>query len=150
ILFTFFSRHSAKSVSIDLIRTANMKHSKKIQQATFSLPLLVLSGCKSIPSYSGDYDNYTDKDEGTPLDQSKDQDICIRSTSTFFTLGTPAFIERAGSLYADQLFINDPLSQFSSRQNLLQHFQGMNKRVSNVNVKLLNTSYYQDSAYVHW
>lgn len=127
-----------------------MKHIKKILLATLSLPLLVLAGCKSIPSYSGDYAKSRNQIQGTALDQAKAQDLGIRFTSAFNTLGTPAFIERAGSLYADQLFINDTLSQFSSRQNLLQHFQGMNKRVSNVNVKLLNTSYYQDSAYVHW
>jgi len=65
-------------------------------------------------------------------------------------LGTPKFVENAGALYADQLFINDTLSQFSSRKKLLEHFHGMNQRVSNVTVSLLNTSSHQDSAYVHW
>lgn len=127
-----------------------MKHAKKILVAALSLPLLFLAGCKSIPSYSSDYAKARTNIQGVALDQAKAQDIGLRFTSAFNTLGTPAFIERAGSLYADQLFINDTLSQFSSRQNLLKQFEGMNKRVSNVSVKLLNTSYYRDSAYVHW
>src|SRR5690606_2944257 len=127
-----------------------MKYVKKILVASLSLPLLFLAGCKSIPSYSSDYAKARNNTQGVALDQAKAQDIGIRFTSAFNTLGTPAFVEQAGSLYADQLFINDTLSQFSSRQNLLAHFQGMNKRVSNVSVKLLNTSHYRDSAYVHW
>ncbi|MGE8557513.1 nuclear transport factor 2 family protein [Acinetobacter sp.] len=127
-----------------------MRLVKTLIATALSLPLLLLTGCKSIPSYSSDYAKARTNTQGVALDEAKALDIGTRFTSAFNTLGTPAFVERAGSLYADQLFINDTLSQFSSRQNLLQHFQGMNKRVSNVNVKLLNTSYYQDSAYVHW
>jgi len=127
-----------------------MKHAKKILVAALSLPLLFLAGCKSIPSYSSDYAKARTNIQGVALDQAKAQDIGLRFTSAFNTLGTSTFIERAGSLYADQLFINDTLSQFSSRQNLLEQFEGMNKRVSNVSVKLLNTSHYRDSAYVHW
>lgn len=127
-----------------------MRLVKTLIATALSLPLLLLAGCKSIPSYSSDYAKARTNTQGVALDEAKALDIGTRFTSAFNTLGTPAFVERAGSLYADQLFINDTLSQFSSRQNLLQHFQGMNKRVSNVNVKLLNTSYYQDSAYVHW
>ncbi len=127
-----------------------MKHAKKILVAALSLPLLFLAGCKSIPSYSSDYAKARTNIQGVALDQAKAQDIGLRFTSAFNTLGTSTFIERAGSLYADQLFINDTLSQFSSRKKLLEHFQGMNQRVSNVTVSLLNTSYHQDSAYVHW
>jgi len=127
-----------------------MRLVKTLIATALSLPLLLLAGCKSIPSYSSDYAKARTNTQGVALDEAKALDIGTRFTSAFNTLGTSAFVERAGSLYADQLFINDTLSQFSSRQNLLQHFQGMNKRVSNVNVKLLNTSYYQDSAYVHW
>lgn len=127
-----------------------MKHVKKIMAAALSLPLLSLTGCQSISSYSADYAKSRSAVQGVALDGEKALDIGTRFTSAFNTLGTPAFVERAGSLYADQLFINDTLSQFSSKQNLVQHFQGMNKRVSNVSVKLLNTSYHQDSAYVHW
>ena len=123
---------------------------KRVIATALSLPLLLLAGCKSIPSYSADYAQSRNSIQGIALDQAKAQNIGLRFTSAFNTLGTPEFVERAGSLYSDQLFINDTLSQFSSRQNLLEHFQGMNKRVSNVSVKLLNTSYHQDSAYVHW
>lgn len=127
-----------------------MRLVKRVIATALSLPLLLLAGCKSIPSYSADYAQSRNSIQGIALDQAKAQNIGLRFTSAFNTLGTPEFVEKAGSLYSDQLFINDTLSQFSSRQNLLEHFQGMNKRVSNVSVKLLNTSYHQDSAYVHW
>ncbi len=127
-----------------------MRLVKTLIATALSLPLLLLAGCKSIPSYSADYVQSRNGIQGIALDQAKAQDIGLRFTSAFNTLGTPEFVERAGSLYADQLFINDTLSQFSSRQNLLEHFQGMNKRVSKVSVKLLNAPYHQDSAYVHW
>lgn len=127
-----------------------MRLVKRVIATALSLPLLLLAGCKSIPSYSADYAQSRNSIQGIALDQAKAQNIGLCFTSAFNTLGTPEFVERAGSLYSDQLFINDTLSQFSSRQNLLEHFQGMNKRVSNVSVKLLNTSYHQDSAYVHW
>ena len=127
-----------------------MKLVKTLIATALSFPLLLLAGCKSIPSYSADYAQSRNGIQGIALDQAKAQDIGLRFTSAFNTLGTPEFVENAGALYADQLFINDTLSQFSSRQNLLEHFQGMNKRVSKVSVKLLNASYHQDSAYVHW
>ena len=127
-----------------------MRLVKTLIATALSLPLLLLAGCKSIPSYSADYAQSRNGIQGIALDQAKAQDIGLRFTSAFNTLGTPEFVERAGSLYADQLFINDTLSQFSSRKKLLEHFQGMNQRVSNVTVSLLNTSYHQDSAYVHW
>ncbi|WP_171265097.1 nuclear transport factor 2 family protein [Acinetobacter sp. ANC 3813] len=127
-----------------------MRLVKTLIATALSLPLLLLAGCTSIPSYSADYAQSRKGIQGIVLDEAKAQDIGLRFTSAFNTLGTPEFVERAGSLYADQLFINDTLSQFSSRSDLVEHFKGMNKRVSNVTVKLLNTSYYDDSAYVHW
>ncbi|RYL22055.1 nuclear transport factor 2 family protein [Acinetobacter piscicola] len=127
-----------------------MRLVKTLIATALSLPLLLLAGCKSIPSYSADYAQSRNDIQGIVLDHAKAQDIGLRFTSAFNTLGTPEFVEKARSLYTDQLFINDTLSQFSSRQNLLEHFQGMNKRVSKVSVKLLNASYHQDSAYVHW
>lgn len=127
-----------------------MNQVKTLMAIALSLPVLFLSGCKSVPPYSSDYAKARASIQGIPLDDAKALEIGLRFTSAFNTLGTPKFVENAGALYADQLFINDTLSQFSSRKKLLEHFQGMNQRVSNVNVKLLNTSYYQDSAYVHW
>ena len=127
-----------------------MKHTKKIVLAALTIPVLWLSGCKSIPSYSSDYQQARTTIQGVMLDDQKAFDIGARFTTTFDTLGTPNFVENATNLYEEKLFINDTLSQFSSRENLVEHFKGMNNRVSNVTVKLLNTSYYQDSAYVHW
>ena len=127
-----------------------MKHVKKIVLATLSVPLLFLSGCASIPSYSNDYAQARTATQGISMTPAKAQDIGVRFTTAFNTLGTPEFTNRASSLYADELFINDTLSQFNKRENLVEHFKGMNNRVSNVSVKLLNTSYFNDSAYVHW
>lgn len=127
-----------------------MKHTKKIVLVALTLPFLWLSGCKSMPSYSSDYKQARDSIKGVMLNDKKALDIGVRFTSTFDTLGTPAFVDKASLLYAEKLFINDTLSQFSSRNNLVEHFKGMNKRVSNVTVELLNTSYHEDSAYIHW
>ena len=127
-----------------------MRLVKTLIATALSLPLLLLAGCKSIPSYSADYAQSRNGIQGIALDQAKAQDIGLRFTSAFNTLGTPEFVQQASALYAEQLFINDTLSQFSSRQNLVEHFKGMNERVSNVTVKLLSTSHHQDSAYVHW
>ncbi|WP_287908550.1 DUF2358 domain-containing protein [Acinetobacter sp.] len=125
-----------------------VKNSKKIFASIFTL--LCVSGCKSIPSYSSDYAKARDHLIGITLNDTQALDIGTRFTSVFNTLGTPEFVSKASSLYADQLYINDTLSQFSSRQNLIQHFKGMNKRVSNASVRLLNTTHHQDSAYIHW
>ncbi|KAB0654052.1 nuclear transport factor 2 family protein [Acinetobacter bohemicus] len=125
-----------------------MKYRKTI--ASSLLALLCLSGCKSIPSYSADYHSAKNNMTGIMLNDAQALAIGTRFTSTFNTLGTPEFVQQASGLYAEQLFINDTLSQFSSRQNLVEHFKGMNERVSNVTVKLLSTSHHQDSAYVHW
>lgn len=127
-----------------------MKHTKKIVLAALALPFIGLSGCKSVPSYSSDYKQARDTIQGVILDDQKALEIGTHFTSTFNTLGTPAFVDKASSLYEDKLFINDTLSQFSSREHLVEHFKGMNKRVSNVTVELLNTSYHRDSAYIHW
>ncbi len=117
-----------------------------------SLPLLLLAGCKSIPSYSALITpNPETSIQGIALDQAKA--LGYRHSASLRPLIPWAHRnswKEPDQLYADQLFINDTLSQFSSRQNLLEHFQGMNKRVSKVSVKLLNASYHQDSAYVHW
>jgi len=125
-----------------------MKNPKKIFASM--LALMCLSGCKSIPSYSSDYSSARNNITGMTLTETQALEIGTHFISTFNTLGTPEFINKASSLYAEHLFINDTLSQFSSRQNLLEHFKGMNKRVSNVKVKLLNTTHQQDSAYIHW
>ena len=115
-----------------------MNQVKTLMAIALSLPVLFLSGCKSVPRYSSDYANARASIQGIPLDDAKALEIGSRFTSAFNTLGTPKFVENAGALYADQLFINDTLSQFSSRKKLLEHFQGMNQRVSNVTVSLLN------------
>ncbi|HRM16436.1 MAG TPA: nuclear transport factor 2 family protein, partial [Acinetobacter parvus] len=114
-----------------------MNQVKTLMAIALSLPVLFLSGCKSVPRYSSDYANARASIQGIPLDDAKALEIGTRFTSAFNTLGTPKFVENAGALYADQLFINDTLSQFSSRKKLLEHFQGMNQRVSNVTVSLL-------------
>lgn len=127
-----------------------MKHVKKMVATALSLPLLYLGGCTSIPSYSEDYAKARSQVQGINMTPAKAQDIGVRFTRAFNTLGTPEFINRASALYEDELYINDTLSQFQQRNDLIEHFKSMNERVSNVSVKLLNTSHYEDSAYVHW
>ena len=112
--------------------------------------LITLSACRHIPSYSSDYSNAEQKMTGITLDDAQALAIGNRFVSTFHSLGTAEFIHKADRLYADQLYINDTLSQFSDKKTLLQHFEGMNKRVTHVTVKLISATHHQDSAYIHW
>ena len=84
-----------------------MKHTKKIVLAALTVPVLWLSGCKSIPSYSSDYQQARTTIQGVMLDDQKAFDIGARFTTTFDTLGTPNFVENATNLYEEKLFIND-------------------------------------------
>lgn len=127
-----------------------MKHMKKIMIAALCLPLFWVTGCKSIPSYAEDYANARQTTTGKMMNDADALEIGQRFTAAFNQLGTDQFIDQVSQLYADRLFINDTLSQFSAKENLVEHFKGMNNRVSNTEVTLLNTAYAQDSAYVHW
>lgn len=118
--------------------------------ALSTITIFSLTACKSMPSYSADYSKARQQTKGVVLDTQQASDIGSRFVAAFNTLGTPAFVSNAAHLYADQLYINDTLSQFSNKQELIKHFEGMNKRVSNVNVKLLSATYHDDSAYIHW
>lgn len=111
---------------------------------------LGLSACKSVESYSGDYTVANKNQLGITLTDQQAQDIAEKFVMTFNHLGTPSFLDKADQLYAQQLYINDTLSQFSSKTELMKHFQGMNARVSQVEVKLISVTHQQDSAYVHW
>lgn len=121
-----------------------------IKLSIAALSIISLSACKSIPSYTPDYSQARQQIAGINLNDQQALEVGQRFVAAFNTLGTPQFVDTAGQLYAEQLFINDTLAQFSSKQDLIKHFNGMNQRVSNVSVKLLNTTYQQDSAYVHW
>ncbi|WOE32426.1 MULTISPECIES: nuclear transport factor 2 family protein [unclassified Acinetobacter] len=127
-----------------------MNSIKKVLSIALTFPLLSLLGCKSTPSYSSDYAQARNRIQGVNLDANKAQEIGLRFTSAFNTLGTDAFINNATNLYDHSLFINDTLSQFNSKNQLITHFKAMNQRVKNVSVELLNTSFHHDSAYVHW
>ena len=118
--------------------------------AVSTLALFSLASCKSIPSYSSDYSKASKEISGIALTQEQATEIGERFTSAFNTLGTPSFIKNASQLYANDLYINDTLSQFSNKQDLVKHFSGMNEHVSNVNVKLISATYQKDSAYIHW
>lgn len=111
---------------------------------------VALTACKQIPSYTDDFKKAHQQIHGMTLDAASAEHIGHQFVSTFNTLGTPTFIERASTLYADQLFINDTLSQFTEKEQLIEHFKGMNKRVSQVNVHLISTTFHLDSVYVHW
>lgn len=118
--------------------------------AVSAITILSLSACKSMPAYTSDYTKAREQVNGVVMDDQKAMDIGQRFVGAFNTLGTPSFVKNASNLYADQLYINDTLSQFSNKQELVKHFEGMNKRVSNVTVKLISATHYEDSAYIHW
>lgn len=118
--------------------------------AVSAITILSLSACKSMPAYTSDYTKALEQVNGVVMDDQKAMDIGQRFVGAFNTLGTPSFVKNASNLYADQLYINDTLSQFSNKQELVKHFEGMNKRVSNVTVKLISATHHEDSAYIHW
>jgi len=129
-------------------RFVNMKFLRAVTVST--LTLLSLAACKSLPSYSADYDKANKEISGVELNDEQAQLIGRRFVSAFNTMGTVAFIENASQLYADHLYINDTLSQFSTKKELIKHFEGMNEHVSNVSVTLISATHRQDSAYIHW
>jgi hypothetical protein len=117
---------------------------------TTTIAVLSLTACKSLPSYTSDYSQADQNIKGITFNDEQAQQIGSRFIDAFNALGTANFVAQASSLYADQLYINDTLSQFSNKQDLIKHFDGMNNRVSNVNVKLISATYHEDSAYIHW
>ena len=123
---------------------------KIITTALGLITLVGLTACKSVPSYSGDYGKAEQRITGIELDDQQALDIGNRFVAAFNTLGTHSFVNNASNLYADQLYINDTLSQFSQKKDLIKHFEGMNARVSNVTVKLISATHHQDTAYIHW
>ncbi|TVT77678.1 nuclear transport factor 2 family protein [Acinetobacter colistiniresistens] len=118
--------------------------------AVSTLSLLSLIACKSLPSYSADYDKANKEISGIILNDEQALLIGQRFVAAFNTMGTVDFVKNTGQLYADHLYINDTLSQFSSKKELVKHFEGMNEHISNVSVKLISTTHTQDSAYIHW
>lgn len=125
-----------------------MKRLKTLMATTIAV--LSLTACKTVPSYTNDYANADQNIKGITLNNEQAYDIGSRFVAAFNTLGTPVFVDRASSLYADQLFINDTLSQFAHKKDLIKHFEGMNSWVSNVSVKLISATHHEDSAYIHW
>ncbi len=123
---------------------------KIITTALGLITLVGLTACKSVPSYSGDYGKAERQITGVTLNDEQALEIGHRFVAAFNTLGTPSFVSNASQLYADQLYINDTLSQFSQKKDLIKHFEGMNARVSNVTVKLISATHHQDTAYIHW
>ncbi|ENX34629.1 hypothetical protein F889_01917 [Acinetobacter colistiniresistens] len=115
-----------------------------------TLALLSLVSCKSIPSYSTDFDKANQQISGIILNDQQAQLVGQRFVAAFNTMGTIDFVQNTSRLYADHLYINDTLSQFSTKNELIKHFEGMNKRVSNVTVKLMSATHTDDSAYIHW
>ncbi|ENX17469.1 hypothetical protein F895_00608 [Acinetobacter sp. CIP 64.2] len=115
-----------------------------------ALTLFSLVSCKSIPSYSADYDRANKQISGIILNDEQAQLVGQHFVAAFNTMGTADFVKNAGQLYADHLYINDTLSQFSTKKELVKHFEGMNEHVSNVSVKLISATHTHDSAYIHW
>ncbi|UBQ39269.1 hypothetical protein LCH18_07870 [Acinetobacter johnsonii] len=60
-----------------------MNQVKTLVAIALSLPVLFLSGCKSVPRYSSDYANARASIQGIPLDDAKALEIGTRFTSAF-------------------------------------------------------------------
>lgn len=73
-----------------------MNQVKTLMAIALSLPVLFLSGCKSVPRYSSDYANARASIQGIPLDDAKALEIGTRFTSAFNTLGTLIYAELSG------------------------------------------------------
>ncbi len=100
-----------------------MNQVKTLMAIALSLPVLFLSGCKSVPCYSSDYANARSGIQGIPLDDAKALDIGPRFTSAFNTLGTPKFVEKAGSLYAISFLLTILCRNFHRVKNCLNIFK---------------------------
>ena len=118
--------------------------------AVSTLALFSLAACKHVPSYTADYQRANKQITGIVLDDAKAQMIGNRFVEAFNSMGTADFVKNAAQLYADHLFINDTLSQFSNKKELIKHFEGMNEHVGNVSVQLISATHTLDSAYIHW
>ncbi|MDO3656172.1 nuclear transport factor 2 family protein [Acinetobacter genomosp. 15BJ] len=118
--------------------------------AVSTLSLLSLVACKSTSSYTHDYEKANQQISGIPLNDAQAQMIGQDFVSAFNSMGTVNFVNNASRLYADDLYINDTLSQFSTKKALIKHFEGMNEHVSKVSVKLISATHKNDSAYIHW
>ncbi|ENU24099.1 hypothetical protein F993_01415 [Acinetobacter proteolyticus] len=121
---------------------------KKLAISTLSL--LSLVACKSTPNYTHDYEQADQEIIGITLNDMQAQMIGQNFVSAFNSMGTVNFLKNASQLYADNLYINDTLSQFSTKNELIKHFAGMNEHVSKVSVKLISATHKNDSAYIHW
>lgn len=101
-------------------------------------------------SYTQDYQQARAQQQGLVLNNAQAQQLADQFIQTFNKLGTPAFMPSAKALYADELFINDTLSQYRQKSKLLDHFKGMNNRVSRSTVQLVQMTHAADVVYVHW
>lgn len=109
-----------------------------------------LAGCSSMSQYTQDYQQARVNQQGITLSDAQAQQLADHFVLTFNKLGTPAFMPAAKELYADELFINDTLSQYRQKSTLLEHFKGMNEQVKRSSVKLVQVTHAGDVAYVHW
>lgn len=89
-----------------------MRLVKTLIATALSLPLLLLAGCKSIPSYSADYVQSRNGIPGIALDQAKAQDIGLRFTSAFNTLGTPEFVKEPDRCMPTSCLLTIPYRNF--------------------------------------
>lgn len=120
------------------------------------LPAIVLSvafilgGCNSMPQYTADYQQARVQQQGVTLDEQTALQLANRFVHTFNKLGSAEFIPAAKTLYAQQFFLNDTLSQYRNQSSILKHFEGMNKRVVRSEVTLVQVTHAGDIVYVHW
>jgi hypothetical protein len=139
----FFQPLSTKPLAIKSLTT-------KVGLATVLALSLSLGGCSTMSQYTQDYQQARAQHQGVVLSEVQAQQLANRFVLTFNQLGTPTFLSAVKELYASEFFINDTLSQYRQKSSLLKHFEGMNKRVVDSKVTLVQVTYAGDVAYVHW
>lgn len=118
-----------------------------------AIPLLAavsLAGCQSIPSTTGNYTQAKSQIQGVTMNNELATKVGNRFVETFNYLGQPDFVSRASGMFAEQFYVNDTLAEYRKKSDLVKHFEGMNKHVSNSKVTLVSATYHQDAAYIHW
>jgi predicted SnoaL-like aldol condensation-catalyzing enzyme len=111
----------------------------------------MLSGCQSKPySYTANSIKQAQAITGAPYSDALAKQVASNFVGTFEALGTPDFFAKADKLFADTLYLNDTLAEHYNKQSLNAYFVGMNKRVTNSKVTILQQYHQGDVLYLHW
>ena len=101
-------------------------------------------------SYTSVYEKNNQSIQGVQLSQAQADELAGRFAETFNQLGTPSFMKAARDLFADDLYVNDTLSVYNHFVDMTDHFEGMNRSVSDSHVVVQHALLAGDSVFVHW